>query len=128
MATALSAHLQSHCHWITSPAVRARTTAHRMARQLQFDTQKIEEDEALYHASVGTLQAVVERQPESIEQLVLFGHNPGLTSLCNAISSVRLDNLPTCGIFAVTWPGKQWAPLPMGQATFDFFDIPKHYK
>jgi len=56
----------------------------------------------------------------------LFSHNPGLTDFANLLSDVRIDNIPTCGVFAVKVDAKHWANFKDAKKEFWFFDYPKH--
>jgi len=58
--------------------------------------------------------------------VLLVGHNPGFTDFANRLSSVRIDNLPTAGLFCVDLDIGQWSDLAMGDAQFVYFDAPKN--
>ena len=49
-----------------------------------------------------------------------------LTELsANELTEVRVDNIPTCGIFAVKADIKHWADFKEAKKKFWFFDYPK---
>jgi phosphohistidine phosphatase len=66
-------------HALVSPARRARETFEALRGALA--SLGAEEDEALYLASAGELLARLQRLPDRAAQVLLIGHNPGLTDL-----------------------------------------------
>ena len=44
----------------------------------------------------------------SFGSIAVFSHNPGITDFANILTNARIDNIPTCGIFAVKIKTKQW--------------------
>ncbi len=75
---------------MSSPAVRAFTTATIMARELGVAAQKVQQDERLYLASP---KAHARRSSASwasaAKHLMVVGHNPGLTEFADRISAER---------------------------------------
>jgi phosphohistidine phosphatase len=55
----------------------------------------------------------------------LFSHNPGITDFANSLTSARIDNLPTCGIFAVKIDTERWDNFKEAKKEFWFADYPK---
>lgn len=62
---------------LTSPAVRARDTAHIIAEVLDADS-RVVEDQRLYGADPETLRSVLADLPDAVQRVILVGHNPGL--------------------------------------------------
>jgi phosphohistidine phosphatase len=110
---------------ITSPATRALSTCEIIADEIGFARDKIRTDERLYHATENVILKIVREQPDTVQQVVLFGHNPGLTDFANRISTnLRLDNLPTCGIVALRFQGT-WKEVDWRSGEVLFVDYPK---
>ena len=76
-------------------------------------------------AAPATIIDVVARQGESYNDVMVVGHNPGMTDLANQLSDARVDNMPTCGVFAVEVDIKHWGGLVRKQGKFQYFDYPK---
>ena len=110
---------------MTSPAVRALATASHYARQLGFPSEQIQRNPLQYSASVATLVGEVRKVDPRVTTLLLVGHNPESTALANALGRLQIDNLPTGGIVALTFPGICWAEMAAGLGTLWFFDFPK---
>jgi phosphohistidine phosphatase len=112
--------------FVSSPAKRARTTAeffiHEFGRQ-EKDILFIPE---LYHAPVQTFRDVIADLGDQFDSVALFSHNPGITAFVNSLTSVRVDNMPTCGIFAVKSAAANWVEFPTAGKEFWFFDYPKN--
>ena len=93
---------------ISSPAVRAWTTAKVVAQQLGYPREFLQREGDLYLASLDTLLDVVALQDPGFNSLMLFGHNPGLTDFVNYLVPDLTDNLPTAGVVAVNFEHDDW--------------------
>jgi phosphohistidine phosphatase len=97
---------------LSSPAVRAITTATIMARELGVSAQKVQQDERLYLASPKDMLAVIRELGERAHHLMVVGHNPGITEFADRISSERsVDNLPTCAVYSLQFAIAAWSEL-----------------
>ncbi|HWK06263.1 MAG TPA: histidine phosphatase family protein [Puia sp.] len=111
--------------FVSSPARRAKNTAEIFIREFGRKESGILFIPELYHASVQAFKEVVSGLDESYGSAAVFSHNPGITAFVNTLTSVRLDNMPTCAIFAVTSLATQWSEFLTAGTTFWFFDYPK---
>ncbi|MCI0495237.1 hypothetical protein L0Z72_09510 [candidate division KSB1 bacterium] len=64
---------------------------------------------------------------DSLDEMMLFGHNLDFTSLANYLSNQQVDNIPTCGVFCVDFDIKSWIDIKKGKGIFRFFDYPKKH-
>lgn len=110
---------------ITSPARRARQTAQLLAREIGYPLEFVQSEPELYLASAADMLAVLARQDPGFLDLVLVGHNPGLTDLAAGLSGVMIDNVPTCGIVALEIIGDDWSHIPTAKSRLEYFDFPK---
>lgn len=110
---------------LSSNATRAITTARLVAGEIGFPAESIRELPDLYLASPRTIVALLARVAENYNDLVLVGHNPGLSELADRISDARIDNLPTCGAFAASFDCGSWADILSRPGTMDWYDYPK---
>jgi phosphohistidine phosphatase len=113
---------------VSSPAIRAKTTAKKIAQKVDYDTKEIVYEEGLYLADVDTIKEVLKNVPSSKNTVFLVGHNPGLTLFATHISGYDIDNIPTCGIFCVTLKNDDWKSIGKGAAEFISFEYPKKYR
>jgi len=109
---------------LSSTAKRAKQTAQITAQVLGIPETSMEWDRSLYHASADHLLHVIQAQPTHLQNLILVGHNPGLTELIVRLG-VNLDNLPTAGQFAFTVLSDDWKDLSAANCRFDWWDSPK---
>lgn len=72
---------------LASPARRAHATAEAFAQALALDARAIEFDERLFLASSDILFAVLQSLDSSIRNVVLVGHNPGMSDFVRTLSS-----------------------------------------
>ncbi len=111
---------------ISSPAKRAKKTAEIFAETIGRSTDEIVLISALYQAPVELFYEVVSALPDTLHSVAVFSHNPGITYFINSLQTeTRIDNMPTCGIFAVGIDIKQWAGFTKAKKGFLFFDYPK---
>jgi phosphohistidine phosphatase len=110
---------------LTSPAVRAMTTATLIGKEIGVAA-KITADERLYLADPKTLLAVVAERGEAAAHVMVFGHNPGLTEFADQLSSDRsIDNLPTCAVYTLEFDIVRWRDLVWNSGLNADFDYPR---
>jgi phosphohistidine phosphatase len=111
--------------FISSPAKRARQTAEHFIRAYGRKEKEIRLITELYHAALPTFEQVVTEMNDSDNTVALFSHNPGITAFVNTLTETRLDNMPTCAVFAVKSPVGHWSEFLNANRQFWFFDYPK---
>ena len=111
---------------ISSTALRARTTAEIMAGSINFPKDQIVFDRALYHASATELQEYFGGLDDSHFSVMLFGHNPGMTSLVSHLFGLPIDNLPTCGVVHLQFSAESWAEASRSMPSEALIDFPKN--
>jgi len=112
---------------LTSSAVRARQTAKLIAPALTNAKLATRIEPRIYLASPGQLFAILADVEDSVDELVLVGHNPGLTELANRLlPDLALDNLPTAGAVAIDCAMDSWSGIDAGPFTLRFHDYPKN--
>ncbi|WP_455384947.1 SixA phosphatase family protein [Acidihalobacter prosperus] len=111
---------------VSSPAVRATSTAVAIAEALSYPIDAIAWEPRIYEATSATLLDVVRQQPDSSEHILLVGHNPGLTDFANALTGDDLDNLPTAAAYTLTLPIEHWRDAAFGSGTRSAYEYPKN--
>ncbi|MFW0718486.1 SixA phosphatase family protein [Pedobacter sp. N23S346] len=109
---------------VSSPAKRAKTTAKYFAEA--YKTDQIQFEEAIYEASSKTLLHIINGFKDEVDNVVMFGHNPGFTDLANELSDADLYNIPTAGMVLISFPFDSWAMVSKGTGEMVFFDYPKN--
>lgn len=111
--------------FISSPAKRARQTAELFVQAFGRKEKEIRFIHELYHAPLQTFKDVVAALDDKDNTVAIFSHNPGITAYVNILTSVRLDNMPTCAVFAAKSPAEHWSDFQLAGPQFWFFDYPK---
>lgn len=111
--------------FISSPAKRARKTAELIAGEYDVKKDKIILVEELYHAEPSAFMDVISKMDDDYKHIAIFSHNPGITEFANQLADVRIDNMPTCSIFAIKIDSKHWKDFSEADKHFWFFDYPK---
>ncbi|HEY6504425.1 MAG TPA: histidine phosphatase family protein [Chitinophagaceae bacterium] len=111
--------------FVSSPAKRAKKTAAIFAKEYKIDKEDILFIEALYAAPEGVFDEVIDQLDDRFDTVAIFSHNPGITDFANSLTDVRIDNIPTCGIFAVRSNAKKWTGFKKAEKQFWFADYPK---
>lgn len=109
---------------ISSPAKRAKKTAEYFAKQYDLEDKIVFKTE-LYLADADTFFSVIEKTNDKFDCIAIVSHNPGVTDFVNQLTIARVDNMPTCSIFAVELQSKHWADIRNSEKDFLFFDYPK---
>ena len=110
---------------ITSPAVRARTTARIIAQEINYPVEFLQRENSLYLASLDDLLDVVMHQESGFNNLMLVGHNPGLTEFANFLVPGITNNLPTAGVVSVQFDRDDWSLYEQPVAELLVHDFPK---
>lgn len=110
---------------VSSPAVRAKKTAEAFAASLKIPSAEIIFVSALYHAAPEVFYEVVAGLPDELSMVGIFSHNPGISCFVNSLTEIKVDNMPTCSIFAVSSDIISWAGFNKAKKDFLFFDYPK---
>ncbi|MBL0356528.1 MAG: histidine phosphatase family protein [Chitinophagaceae bacterium] len=113
--------------FVASPAKRAKKTAELFNEVFDGNKEDIVIISKLYHASTDTFFEVAEALTDDLNTVAIFSHNPGITEFVNLLTKeVRLDNMPTCGIFAIQLNDPSWKNFRKADKSFLFFDYPKN--
>lgn len=110
---------------LSSPAVRAISTARILAGKVGYAESRIVELDDLYGAGVRDFLEVLADRGGEAQSVMLFSHNPGITELVNFLSGETIGNVPTCGVAVLDFPVKQWKEIGRGTGVLVDFDYPK---
>ena len=123
MAKFLSKEISAPEKIVSSPASRAFYTALFLADAWGVQEELVELEAGLYHADEEEIIDIIMGQ--SAEILAITGHNPGFTDIVNELTNTSLSNLPTCGIFGISFDIDDWTELEIGKGKQLFYYTPK---
>jgi len=99
----------------SSDAVRAKTTASIFVSNLVISPDKFVLNHSLYDFSGSDLLSVIKSCSDSVNELMVFGHNNAITNFVNAYGSIYIDNVPTCGVTIIEFEIESWKNLKKGK-------------
>lgn len=112
---------------LSSPAVRAHTTAKAIAAALKYPSEFLQLEAEIYLATPEELIDLVRRQRDDFSDLMLVGHNPGMTDLVNdLLPDFKLENLPTAGVVTIDLDADEWSKVLEKPALLVYYDYPKN--
>lgn len=112
---------------VSSPALRAQTTAELFARACGYAAGDIAIDPDLYFLGSGSIEGVILAQSDELQAVMLVFHNPDITEFANSIDyAFRIDNVPTCGLLRLSCDIARWSDWSRERASVDYFDFPKN--
>ncbi|MBC7890441.1 MAG: histidine phosphatase family protein [Ferruginibacter sp.] len=111
--------------FVSSPAKRAKKTAELFCEAYNKPADSIGYVSMLYQATAEDFYEVVEHLDDSFNTVAVFSHNPGITEFVNTLTDIKIDNMPTCSIYALQVRLKKWADFKKAAKDFLFFDYPK---
>jgi len=109
---------------VSSPALRALSTAQLVADELGYRRKDILVEEQLYASSADEVLALIGALDNQLDRVMLFGHNPGFTDLAHRLSSGILD-MPTCAVAEFRFDTKAWADVGAVAPAMVKLDAPK---
>ena len=112
--------------FISSTAKRARKTAELFAKEFKTDKDDILFKPELYEASASVFSEIIANAPSQANTIAVFSHNPGITEFVNQLTPTRVDDMPTCAVFAVKAEITDWKEFSSAPKVFWFFDYPKN--
>ena len=111
--------------FISSSAKRARKTAKAFIEAYGKTKEDIILSDNLYNASVTTFYETVAALKDEQLAVTIFAHNPGITDFVNTLCNRKIDEMPTCAMFAVQIPITSWKHFKEADKEFLFFKYPK---
>ena len=109
---------------ISSPALRALTTARSLVGGMDFDPKRIATDDRLYFRGIHAQLDIIREQPVTVDALMIAGHNPDTTSLLNFLCGYQTENVPTCAVATIRFDCN-WNEIMGKDGVLVDYDFPK---
>lgn len=118
MSNAIAARFEKPDAMISSDANRALTTAKHIQQAFAFPDELFFTNPELYDfEGKQALEAIKNCEvftQQTIDTLMIFGHNHALTHLANQLGDQHIDNLPTCGFIKIEFNVDRWQEIKRG--------------
>ena len=111
---------------VSSPAVRAISTALIFARIFKHPLEKIKVEHGIYEADPDDCISTIRQLDNTHKSVMLFGHNPTLTFVVNKLTEFNIEHLPTTAVVCIDFTAGNWNDIEKGQIRF--FDFPKNHE
>ena len=108
---------------ISSPAIRAISTALIFARNLNYNANTIVIKQGLYESSVKDYLSVINSIDNTFESVLLFAHNPTISDVVRHLTPALPMDMPTCAIAGINFDTDDWRKAKGGELFL--FDYPK---
>ncbi|MDH3576925.1 MAG: histidine phosphatase family protein [Gammaproteobacteria bacterium] len=110
---------------MSSPARRAWSTAKQIAAEISYPIEFLQREDSLYLASLDEILGVIVAQDNRFNNMMIVGHNPGMTDFANFLSPGLTNNLPTAGVVSVQIDQDDWNLYEQPKTELLVYDYPK---
>jgi phosphohistidine phosphatase len=111
---------------ISSPAERARQTAELVLKSAGLKLE-LRFDKRIYEASLRRLLSVISQIEDTINTLIMVGHNPGFEELFEALTGQARD-LPTASLACIELSVDKWSKVRAGVGDLKWLVTPKELR
>jgi phosphohistidine phosphatase len=98
---------------VSSNALRALRTAEIVSEVMDVDRGRLITAPQLYHATPDAIWNVIVSLPDDVDEVMLFGHNPGFTDFANIYRFGGTEWLPTSGVALAKFDCNHWHQCPL---------------
>jgi phosphohistidine phosphatase len=114
---------------VSSPATRALSTALIFQRAMDLPLTAVVVSEHIYESTPDEILKVIRGLDRKTERVLITGHNPGFTDLCNQLTGdIFFENIPTCGIVSFLFDVKKWQDVEFKKGKLNYYQFPKDFK
>jgi phosphohistidine phosphatase len=105
---------KSYVIW-SSVAKRAADTARIFSQNILYPIECIVFKDELYTFDETHLENIVKSCSDTIDSLMIFGHNPAMTDFVNKFGNVFITNVPTSGFVFLQFDSNYWGEIKKGK-------------
>ena len=110
----------------SSPAIRALHTCTIFVRHIGFPLHRLGLSEELYDFSGDNVLQFIKALDDSLNTVMIFGHNNAFTYIANSLGNTSIDNVPTAGLVQINFNTNSWDTVSRG--TTENILFPKRLK
>jgi phosphohistidine phosphatase len=97
--------------FVSSPAIRALSTALIFATEINFPLNNIQLAKDLYEAETDDYEYVIGELDNRINSVLIFGHNPTISEVVAKCSRTSATELPTCAVSILRFQTNEWSAI-----------------
>lgn len=124
MANWLQFEIGSHIEVFHSSALRTTQTYIELKKNAAFSVNARSFKE-LYHASADTIINTAQKAKPTTHQLLIIGHNPGISEAVNALCNSDIYHMPTLAIARIVFEVDDWKAVFPGTGMLKSLVTPK---
>lgn len=107
---------------VSSPAIRARTTAEIVAKEISYK-KNIMYNEVIYQAFLNELVESITYTFDNVDTLMIVGHNPSLTALAITFAGFK-EELKMANAIRIDFDCNSWTAIEKENAKFiELFEV-----
>lgn len=110
----------------SSASKRASETAITFANCLNYDLNLINFEIELYTFDSIELEKIIKFTSNSIQNLIIFGHNSAITDFVNKFGDIYIENVPTSGLVSINFQTDNWKSITNGKTIQTIFPSQIH--
>ena len=99
---------------LCSSAVRTKQTASIVAECIQYPTSKIKTEHSIYESTTTNLLHLIQQLEESVESVLLVGHNPAVAALGEYLTAERIGNVEPADLLHIEFDIALWRDVKKG--------------
>ncbi|MEO5642582.1 MAG: histidine phosphatase family protein [Bacteroidia bacterium] len=111
---------------VSSPAIRAASTALIFARHFDKSAAGIQLHPLLYDTNVKQYVQVISSLADEHSTAFLFGHNPIITETANLLGGMHLIEMATAGIVGIEFEVMTWKKVHGSLGRMILYDFPRN--
>lgn len=115
-----------HCQVVSSPAIRAISTALIFARTIGISASDILVRPGLYESTTDGYLSVISSLSNEHNDVLVFGHNPVITDTANLLAGTTIEEIPTAGMIGIAFEEGNWKKASAAGGKLALYDFPKN--
>ncbi|MDH5765361.1 MAG: histidine phosphatase family protein [Gammaproteobacteria bacterium] len=113
---------------LSSPSTRTRKTALFFVDSFGIGENRIQIVDDIYEAEPDTLLEIIRNVSDTVDTLMLVGHNPSIALLASYFAREAIEQVPTCGVVDLMFEVSQWSSVGEGNGELIGVESPDQLK
>ena len=93
---------------LVSMSQRTIETAALICKHLEINSSLVSEEKSLYLASTNSILDVIYCVNDNVDEIMILGHNPGLSSIATYLCKDEIDWMPTSAVVGIEFKIDRW--------------------